>query len=370
MCVRYLLCFLLGLLPGVLYAQSAAQSCSAPNLDGGYFVPEQAAYSHDTTLTYACDRGRKPAAEGWWATSTCQNGKWLPEPQCIDANGCLPLTIPHGEYTEDSDGWFKEGEKERVKCNEGFYLKNWDATAVCLNGTWTSVPICEKSITACGEPPKIPHAVIVGQKYKEVFAADSNVQYECEEGYTVEGEESKKTIICISGNWTEGPTCRATRPESGSGGSTVGGSRPGTGHGAAGGGSTPSGGSAVRPVHLTYCGNSPTVPNGEVFQSTELFLKYQCNHYYKLEGPATVYCYSNGLWSEKPTCRVAFCTVNTDGHPDLVPVGVQFIKEGEEMEFRCVDKWSFTNYAVGRCMKGRLWLSRCCNRGQITFGVC
>lgn len=61
----------------------ATQTCSAPSLDGGYFVPVQEIYSHGTNLSYSCDNGLKPAAEGWWATSTCENATWTPKPQCI-----------------------------------------------------------------------------------------------------------------------------------------------------------------------------------------------------------------------------------------------------------------------------------------------
>lgn len=64
-------------------AQAATQSCRAPRLDKGYIVPEEEQYDHDSVITYACDSGHKPAVEGWWATSRCQNGVWSPVPQCI-----------------------------------------------------------------------------------------------------------------------------------------------------------------------------------------------------------------------------------------------------------------------------------------------
>nr|XP_029136409.1 coagulation factor XIII B chain-like isoform X2 [Labrus bergylta] len=296
MWVRYLGFVILFGLPGALHAQSATQPCGAPGFDGGFFFPKQETYSHEIEITYACDSGRKPAVKGWWATSTCQNGVWSPEPQCIE------------------------------------------------------------SILACGEPPQIPHAVIVGQRYQEVFAADSSVKYECEDGYSVEGAESKKTIFCISGNWTEGPTCiRGTRPGSGGGE-----------------GQTTSSDRTQPTVGVRNCGTFPTVANGEVVESNESFLKYSCKVFYKLVGPETVLCYGNGTWSNIPICRDAYCAVNTDEHPLLVSVGKVFIKEGEEKEFDCVhqDEWWFNNYSVGKCTTEGLRLQKCCARTQITLNTC
>ena len=40
-----------------------------------------------------------------------------------------------------------------------------------------------------------------------MYPEDSAVQYKCEDGYTVEGADIKKLIICKRGKWTEGPTC-------------------------------------------------------------------------------------------------------------------------------------------------------------------
>ncbi|XP_053185654.1 coagulation factor XIII B chain-like isoform X1 [Scomber japonicus] len=132
MCIRYLGFLLLICLPGILHGQSAQQSCTAPNLDGGFFAPKLETYPHGAQLTYTCNSGRVPVVRGWWVTSSCQNGKWSHEPQCIE------------------------------------------------------------SLHACSVPPKIPHAIIINQEYQDLFAADSVLQYECEEGFTVEGVDTKK----------------------------------------------------------------------------------------------------------------------------------------------------------------------------------
>lgn len=59
-----------------------------------------------------------------------------------DENNCIPLTIPNGKYKEEDNGWFEEGEVIRVSCDPGYQHQNRVATAKCINGTWSSVPVC------------------------------------------------------------------------------------------------------------------------------------------------------------------------------------------------------------------------------------
>lgn len=70
-----------------------------------------------------------------------------------------------------------------------------------------NVFIFTESIYACDPPPQVPHAVIIHQEFQELFAEDSEVQYQCEDGYTTEEGNKNKYIYCIAGNWTEEPTC-------------------------------------------------------------------------------------------------------------------------------------------------------------------
>ncbi|XP_055359597.1 complement factor H-like isoform X2 [Betta splendens] len=268
--------------PAVLLipAPTAKQDCLPPRLDNvGFVLIPKDKYNHNQTISYSCDNGLKPAAEGWWAQITCLNGKWSPEPQCIDENSCVkPEDVPNTRYSSNTTGWYENEKKIQVKCNKGYGTKNNLLTGTCINGTWSSMPVCEKSADSCSEPPQLPHAVIINQKYQEVFAVDSEVMYQCEDGYTTEQGESMKSVICISGNWTEGPTCRS----SSSSGSSV---------------------STVPTVPISNCGRHPIVINAVVVQSDLMSLKYRCNTFYSLEGPEIVKCYSNGMWSENPTCK-------------------------------------------------------------------
>ncbi|XP_040911107.1 complement factor H-like [Toxotes jaculatrix] len=275
MCIRCFGFVLLIWFPGVLHAQSATQSCSAPRLDGGFFAPKQDTYTHETRLAYTCNEGRKPVVRGWWATIKCENGIWSHQPQCIDETACIPPTIPNANYIKNSKGWYEDGHTLRITCNKGYEHKDGVTTASCINGKWPSVPICEKDLFLCSEPPKLPHAIIINQGYQEVFAADTEAQYECEDGYTAEGAHTKKSIFCINGNWTEGPTCR----------------------------SSTSSGSGPSFITIDNCGTYPTVPNGVVVQEDRMYLKYECNSFYTQVGLDTVVCQSDGTWSQAPVCK-------------------------------------------------------------------
>lgn len=60
---------------------------------------------------------------------------------------------------------------------------------------------------SCGEPPQVPHAVIIDQEYRELFALDSQVTYQCEDGYTLQGGGNTMSIVCHYGNWTTPASC-------------------------------------------------------------------------------------------------------------------------------------------------------------------
>uniref|UniRef100_A0A667YNU7 Sushi domain-containing protein n=1 Tax=Myripristis murdjan TaxID=586833 RepID=A0A667YNU7_9TELE len=305
--------------------QSQEESCEAPRLDGGYVVPAQQSYTHGSSITYACDNGRKPAVESWWATSSCQNGEWQPAPQCIDETSCVPPNIPNAKYTENPHGWYSDSEKIRITCNSGYESENQDATAVCKNGTWTSMPTCEKSKDACDAPPKIPHAIIIHQEYHDLFPEESNVTYQCEDGFTVgEGDETEQILYCIKKKNISKTVFHFT------------------------------------PVDK--CGKSPILTNGDVVNTTHRSLTYQCNDYYKLVGEAEVVCYSDGSWSKLPTCKVTHCAVDTANYPQLVQLPqTTYLLEGQRKEFDCLEKTFYgTHYSASVwCYNGEKYVKKC-----------
>ncbi|XP_030016489.1 complement factor H-related protein 2-like [Sphaeramia orbicularis] len=315
MCVRFLGFVLLICLAGVLRAQGPEPPCESPQLQGGFSVIEEDTDSHERKLFYACDDGLKPAVEGWWGTATCQNRTWIPTPQCIDANACIAPEIPNAKYTKSPNGWHEEGHKIRVTCIDGYEDRNHLAIAQCVNGNWTSMPVCERDVHACGPPPKILNAVIIKQVFQKVFLDNSEVEYACEDGYTSNTGAIQKSY-CVFGNWTAVSECiRETQPDTGRGGSAAGGTGATSGHTTSTDRGTTSGtdrdtddrrvtGSSTRGVggdtgpfiSIDKCGTPPRIDNGDFVEKTLKYLKYQCSAFYTLEGSDTVVCNSDGSW--------------------------------------------------------------------------
>ncbi|XP_029380579.1 complement factor H-related protein 2-like [Echeneis naucrates] len=252
---------------GLPQAERAAQPCIAPELDFGYFIPEQVTYPSQFVLTYGCENGYKPAEEAWWATTTCQNGEWFPAPKCIDEKACIPPTIPNGRPINNPRGWFEDGSTMTTKCDSGYVHKDRIERAMCNNGNWTSLPICQERILPCSEPPNLSHAVIV-QEPKEVYDHLTDVMYQCVDGYAINTWSNKQNIFCRAGRWDE-----------------------------------------LQPCHVS-------------------------------------------------------CSVDTAEYPDLVPAGVQFLKNNEGVFLLCKKKrfyWIAVHHSFVQCKNGKATLSKCCS---------
>ncbi|XP_024921821.1 complement factor H-related protein 5-like isoform X4 [Cynoglossus semilaevis] len=355
-----------GLVPLVLvfgvvltFAQSVDHNCRDPILPDGYFLPLESEASAQAVITYACERGHKPAAQGWWATSRCQGNAWIPEPRCIDENACLPPTVPNSEQPKDPQRWYENGHVIWVTCEKGYEHKDRKTTAKCENGSWSTLPVCERDPDSCDAPPQVPHAIIVGHDYQKVYPSDSYVTYQCEDGFTSMQSDSATKVFCIAGSWSETPVCKLNVEPRPTIGTSVGGKTEDKLPGAKG------------PDSQVYsCGDFPTVENAVVDASEKTFLTYECNTLYRLVGPRRVVCNSDGTWSALPSCKVDYCVLDTSRYPVLKLDGVKYIKYGVVIRVACKDEYLFSNYSLVRCDDGNLRLSRCCNRVQMNTRMC
>ncbi|XP_017165475.1 complement factor H-like isoform X2 [Poecilia reticulata] len=257
-------------------------------------------------------------------------------------SACLPPAIENGKYEEAQSGGYKNHDEITITCEDGFDMKLRSGRIQCSNGRWSRLPVCERSIYACDKPGKIRHAVIINQEPKEVYGHNSQLEYQCEDGYTTGQENHLNKITCQDGTWTEAQSCtRSARP-----------GPPDT---------------QTTFVSIDRCGEIPHVPNGLPVQQEQRYLKYKCQMYYKLVGPETVVCHRGGTWSELPKCKEDFCLLNTAEYPDLINTGNTFIRNGKTEYPKCVDRWMLNHYVVARCIEGRLRVSECCSWAKIQF---
>lgn len=88
-----------------------------------------------------------------------------------DENDCGPPTILNGKYNKDPMGWYEEGDVLRVTCDPGREHQDRVATAKCINGTWSTIPVCVSKCAAC--PRRPPERLI---QVSEASACSQKVQ--------------------------------------------------------------------------------------------------------------------------------------------------------------------------------------------------
>ncbi|XP_029582191.1 coagulation factor XIII B chain isoform X4 [Salmo trutta] len=285
---------------GTVHAQDSQRSCLKPKLDRGYFDSDEGTYPHGTELYYACDKGWKPVADGWWGMVKCENRKWSHIPQCIDENSCIPPDNPNAkEKPQNVNGWYPNGERVWFDCDSTHEIKG-STSAKCENGSWTELPLCVEKDNVCGKPPPVvTHAVII-HKYQDKFPEDTTINYKCQDSYTLEGTDS---TVCLSGGWTKGPTCILTPsptewPSTGEGGSSTSSDRGNGGTSSGGDHSTSSGDEAssnVRPSARPQP-SGPFLPVGCKLDARSYYWLDLIQDLFLKDGRQTLNCKQKDYW--------------------------------------------------------------------------
>ncbi|KAM9719545.1 E-selectin-like isoform 4-T4 [Menidia menidia] len=191
------------------------------------------------------------------------------------------------------------------------------------------------TLDKCGRIPLLANSVF--EKVGIYF-----LRYQCSPPYKLEGPE---VVVCHSnGTWSQTPACTESC-------STDGNNKPNI-------------------TTIDKCGQFPVVKDGVDIRVDNCSLKYECAKYYRLEGPEQVMCHSDGTWSQIPTCRANYCSVNTTNYDDLKTTGVAFIANGETKRLECVDRFWSQSFALVACEDGTPEISKCCNMVQINTNTC
>uniref|UniRef100_A0A8C8UEE3 Sushi domain-containing protein n=1 Tax=Peromyscus maniculatus bairdii TaxID=230844 RepID=A0A8C8UEE3_PERMB len=214
-------------------------------------------YSHDDVVEYVCNPRYLLKGPN---KIQCVDGKWTTLPICVEEKrtcGDIP-ELEHGSV-HFSIPPYNHGESVEFTCLETFTMIG-SGSVSCINGRWTQLPKCVATdqLEKC-KAPKVTGVNGI-QPNKKEFHHNVSMDYKCR------GKKEYKHSTCINGRWDPEPTCREEES----------------------------------------CPPPPQIPNAQVMQTT---VKYQdgekvsilCQDNYRTQDTEEMVC-RDGRWQSLPRC--------------------------------------------------------------------
>ncbi|XP_034532135.1 sushi, von Willebrand factor type A, EGF and pentraxin domain-containing protein 1 isoform X3 [Notolabrus celidotus] len=254
-------------------------------------------------------------------TITCQvDGKWNGQKPSCERVSCGPPKVPKDVTFKGGD--FSYNNKIELSCQPGFHLKEKSISVCQADGTWSHETLtC--LLAHCGKPIPIPNGRVLGTE----FGFNSKVKYECDEGYTLNGDP---TLTCQSeGLWDKpAPRCDVI--------------------------------SCDPPEDISH-----GFLNGSSFNYDDV-VEYVCFDGYEVVGDPVLKCSDQGTWvGTVPQCHPCVCALPT--LKSGVVVG-QDRSCGDRVSFQCDDGYRLLGPSEAVCEKGGVWSPGVpvCGRGRCT----
>ncbi|XP_029944330.1 sushi, von Willebrand factor type A, EGF and pentraxin domain-containing protein 1 isoform X2 [Salarias fasciatus] len=275
---------------------------------GSFLYPEQ--------LHFECQPGFVLKGS---ETITCQaDGQWNGrKPQCEPVS-CGPPEVP-SDVTFRVNG-HTYGSEVELSCQPGFLLRGKSVSVCQADGTWShQSPACVPA--RCGKPSQIPNGHALGSE----FGYNSKVEYECEEGYVLNGDP---TLVCQSnGRWDKPPPrCDIV--------------------------------SCDPPQDISH-----GFLNGSSFNFDDV-VEYVCFDGYEVVGDPILRCSARGLWvGSVPHCQPCLCLL------PAVKFGRVLGRDracGDRVHFQCDDGYRLLGPSQAVCERGGVWSPGVpvCGRGR------
>ncbi|XP_053271757.1 sushi, von Willebrand factor type A, EGF and pentraxin domain-containing protein 1 [Pleuronectes platessa] len=276
---------------------------------GGAFVYPEA-------LHYECHPGFILKGS---STIVCRvDGSWKGQKPVCEPLSCGFPKVP-SDVTFKGEEYMYNNEIE-LSCQPGFLLEGKSVSVCQADGTWS-----HKSLTCvparCGKPAPIPNGRVLGSE----FGFNSKVQYQCDEGHTLNGDSTR---VCQSdGLWdTPAPRCDLI--------------------------------SCDPPEDISH-----GFLNGSSFNYDDV-VEYVCFDGYEVVGDPILRCSAQGLWvGAVPQCRPCVCA------PPVVKYGVVLGRDrscGDRVHFQCDEGYKLLGPPQAVCEKGGVWSPGVplCGRGR------
>ncbi|XP_014106249.1 PREDICTED: complement factor H [Pseudopodoces humilis] len=115
----------------------------------------------------------------------CSNGQWSQAPVCRDVTCEPPPEIAGGRIDGIKKSRYIPGESAKYQCWKNFKMTG-ASSVVCQNGTWTQLPTCKGRAGRCGTPPAIQSGELLVFPLQEYQQGDT-VEYKCPNFYILKG---------------------------------------------------------------------------------------------------------------------------------------------------------------------------------------
>uniref|UniRef100_A0A671UN51 Sushi, von Willebrand factor type A, EGF and pentraxin domain-containing protein 1 n=1 Tax=Sparus aurata TaxID=8175 RepID=A0A671UN51_SPAAU len=274
------------------------------------------AHVYPEVLHYECSPGFVLKGSD---TITCQvDGKWSGQKPFCDPVYCGPPKVPN-DITFKGEVYSYNNEIELI-CQPGFLIKGKSVSVCQADGTWShESPTCVP--VRCGKPSAIPNGHVLGSE----LGLNSKVKYECDEGYTLNGEPTR---ICQSdGLWDKpAPRCDII--------------------------------SCDPPEDISH-----GFLNGSSFNYDDV-VEYVCFDGYEVVGDPILRCSAEGFWlGAVPQCRPCVCPL------PMLKFGVVVGRDracGDRLNFQCDEGYRLLGPPQAVCEKGGVWSPGVpmCGRGR------
>jgi CUB/sushi domain-containing protein len=159
--------------------------------------PDEQNYTYNESVTIECEAGYEIEGE---STIQCQsNSSWSNLPTCRPIT-CDDLILPENATTSSNVTAVKFGDEVFVNCQSKLGIN----ISCYYNGTWPAIDCfsADCSITSVILPKH--------SKINSTNVPEDTYEIECIEGYKMIGNSS---IQCLSGNWSDFPSCEIVECE-------------------------------------------------------------------------------------------------------------------------------------------------------------
>ncbi|XP_074173165.1 complement factor H isoform X2 [Rhinolophus sinicus] len=181
------------------------RECTVPDIEKYVIAqPRKDTYRVGDVMKFSCRNRLQIVGPD---SSQCYHFGWSPDPptckEQVKSCGLRP-ELPNGEAKNTPKEEYEHGEVVEYVCKPRFLMKG-SRKVQCLDGEWTTLPICIEENSTCGDVPELAHGYVVSPAAP--YHHGESVEFNCREAFTMIGERS---VTCIRGRWTQPPRCIET----------------------------------------------------------------------------------------------------------------------------------------------------------------